>query len=59
MRCARRLEVVPGATHLFEEAGALDQVAILAARQSRGHCLRAQLRVEPCDIVRVQINLAL
>ena len=32
MRCVRRLEVVPGATHLFEEAGALDQVAILAAR---------------------------
>jgi len=25
-----RLEVVPGATHLFEEPGALDQVAILA-----------------------------
>jgi hypothetical protein len=31
MRCDRRLEVVPGATHLFEERGALDQVATLAA----------------------------
>jgi putative phosphoribosyl transferase len=31
MTCARRLEVVPGATHLFEEPGALDAVAELAA----------------------------
>ena len=29
--CSKRLEVVPGATHLFEEAGALDSVAALAA----------------------------
>lgn len=27
---ARRLEIIPGATHLFEEPGALDQVAVLA-----------------------------
>jgi len=31
LRCAKRLEVVPGATHLFEEPGALDSVAQLAA----------------------------
>jgi len=31
MRSARHLAVVPGATHLFEEPGALDQVATLAA----------------------------
>jgi dienelactone hydrolase len=31
MRCERRLEVVPGATHLFEEPGALDRVTALAA----------------------------
>jgi dienelactone hydrolase len=31
MRCEVRLEVVPGATHLFEEPGALEQVAELAA----------------------------
>jgi pimeloyl-ACP methyl ester carboxylesterase len=31
MRCERRLVVVPGASHLFEERGALDQVATLAA----------------------------
>jgi putative phosphoribosyl transferase len=28
--CAKRLAIVPGATHLFEEPGALDQVATLA-----------------------------
>jgi dienelactone hydrolase len=31
VRCEKRLEVVPGATHLFEEPGALEQVAELAA----------------------------
>ncbi|MFE5719965.1 phosphoribosyltransferase family protein [Streptomyces erythrochromogenes] len=30
LRCENRLEVVPGATHLFEEPGALEQVAALA-----------------------------
>jgi putative phosphoribosyl transferase len=30
LRCERRLEIVPGATHLFEEPGALDEVARLA-----------------------------
>jgi putative phosphoribosyl transferase len=30
MRCETSLEIVPGATHLFEEPGALDQVATLA-----------------------------
>ncbi len=30
MRCEKRLEIVPGATHLFEEQGALEQVALLA-----------------------------
>jgi putative phosphoribosyl transferase len=31
LRCDKRLEVVPGATHLFEEPGTLDAVARLAA----------------------------
>jgi putative phosphoribosyl transferase len=31
LRCPHRLEVVPGATHLFEEPGALEHVAGLAA----------------------------
>jgi putative phosphoribosyl transferase len=30
MRCEVKLEIVPGATHLFEEAGTLEQVAKLA-----------------------------
>jgi dienelactone hydrolase len=30
MRCETRLEIVPGATHLFEEPGALDAVGKLA-----------------------------
>jgi len=31
MRCAVKLEIIPGATHLFEEPGALEQVAKLAS----------------------------
>ena len=31
LRCEKRLEIVPGATHLFEEPGALEQAAQLAA----------------------------
>jgi dienelactone hydrolase len=31
LQCEKRLEIVPGATHLFEEPGALEQVASLAA----------------------------
>ncbi len=31
LRCEKRLEIVPGASHLFEEPGALDAVAHLAA----------------------------
>ena len=30
LRCEKRFEIVPGATHLFEEPGALDEVARLA-----------------------------
>jgi putative phosphoribosyl transferase len=30
MRTQTQIELVPGATHLFEEPGALDQVAALA-----------------------------
>jgi len=31
MRCEVRLEIIPGATHLFEEPGGLEQVAKLAS----------------------------
>jgi putative phosphoribosyl transferase len=37
LRCEHRIEVVPGATHLFEEPGALDAVAELAARWFVAH----------------------
>ncbi len=32
LNCKKKLEIVPGATHLFEEAGALEQVSRMAAR---------------------------
>jgi len=35
LRCENRLEIVPGATHLFEEPGALEQVAGLALEWCR------------------------
>ena len=31
LRCEKELKIVPGATHLFEEPGALETVARLAA----------------------------
>jgi putative phosphoribosyl transferase len=37
MRCPAELKIVPGATHLFEERGALAQVASLAADWFRAH----------------------
>ncbi|HSM40765.1 MAG TPA: alpha/beta fold hydrolase [Afifellaceae bacterium] len=37
LSCEKRLDVVPGATHLFEEPGTLEQVAELAASWFTGH----------------------
>jgi putative phosphoribosyl transferase len=37
MRCEKHLEIVPGATHLFEEPGALEEVAALAAQWFARH----------------------
>ena len=37
LRCEKQLSVVPGASHLFEETGALERVATLAAGWFRGH----------------------
>ena len=31
LRCIKELKIVPGATHLFEESGKLEEVASLAA----------------------------
>ncbi|WP_069172839.1 phosphoribosyltransferase family protein [Streptomyces griseus] len=38
--CENRLEIVPGATHLFEEPGTLDRVADLARDWFTGHLVR-------------------
>ena len=37
LTCEKRLEIVPGATHLFEEPGALEQVARLASEWFERH----------------------
>jgi hypothetical protein len=41
MRCETRLEIIPGATHLFEEPGALDRVAVPARDFFLRHMPRA------------------
>ena len=38
LHCEKRIDVVPRATHLFEEAGALETVARLAGDWFLGHC---------------------
>jgi putative phosphoribosyl transferase len=37
LQCEKRLEIVPGATHLFEEQGTLEQVASLARNWFENH----------------------
>lgn len=37
LRCPHRLEIIAGATHLFEEPGALEEVAALAAAWFEAH----------------------
>jgi putative phosphoribosyl transferase len=37
LRCVKQLKIVPGATHLFEEPGALEEVARLASNWFRLH----------------------
>lgn len=40
LHCVNELAIVPGATHLFEEPGALEEVAHLATHWLSGHCAR-------------------
>ncbi len=42
LRCEKRLEIIPGATHLFEEPGALDEVARLARQWFEWHLGRRE-----------------
>jgi dienelactone hydrolase len=44
LRCKKEMKIIPGATHLFEEPGALEQVARLAAEWFKEH-LQAEPRV--------------
>jgi putative phosphoribosyl transferase len=47
LRCPKKLEIVPHATHLFEEPGALDHVADLSAAWFRRHLAQAKLEARP------------
>lgn len=44
LTCAKRLEIVPGATHLFEEPGMIERVAALAGRWFAEHLQPTVLR---------------
>ena len=37
LNCHKQLSIIPGATHLFEERGALEQVATLATKWFTHH----------------------
>jgi putative phosphoribosyl transferase len=42
LRALHRIEIVPGATHLFEEPGTLDEVALLARRWFEEHLVQTR-----------------
>ena len=42
LRCEKELKIVPGATHLFEEPGTLEQVANLAAEWFQQHLVTTE-----------------
>lgn len=44
LRCVKKLTLVEGATHLFEEPGAIEQVCTLAREWFETHLLRAGIR---------------
>ena len=43
LRCEKRLDIVPGATHLFAEAGALEEVARLATDWFQQYFVRKKI----------------
>jgi dienelactone hydrolase len=45
LRALHKIEIVPGATHLFEEPGALDEVAALARRWFKDHLVQTRTDV--------------
>jgi putative phosphoribosyl transferase len=42
LRCEKQLAIIPGATHLFEEPGALEEAARLACQWFETHLGRQQ-----------------
>lgn len=50
LTCPKRLAIIPGATHLFEEQGALDDVAHLAAYWFKTHVTPTQYVEKPAAI---------
>jgi hypothetical protein len=47
LRCENRLDVVPGATHLFEEPGALTAAATLASDWFTRHLVKSLFGTGP------------
>jgi putative phosphoribosyl transferase len=47
LQCEKQLEIIPGATHLFPERGALDQVAVSARKWFERHLRREGSVVSP------------
>lgn len=54
LRCIKKISIVPGATHLFEEPGALEKVSSLAAAWFRNH-LRSESKVQPSRAEAVEV----
>jgi hypothetical protein len=50
LRCEKELLIVPGATHLFEEPGALDQVAQLAREWFQNHLVQEEASAARADL---------
>jgi putative phosphoribosyl transferase len=44
LKCTRQIEVIPGATHLFEEPGTLEAVASAAGAWFQQHLASVQAR---------------
>jgi pimeloyl-ACP methyl ester carboxylesterase len=57
LSCEKQLEVIPGATHLFEEPGTLEQVARLASHWFELHLCRRE-KIPPEDSSTPGLRLA-
>ncbi|HKP95899.1 MAG TPA: alpha/beta hydrolase, partial [Fibrobacteria bacterium] len=47
LQCEKRLEMIPGATHLFEERGALEEVSRLAGEWFGSHLAMGAEPIRP------------